>query len=86
MKERIKLKIAYALDRFFPRRFCWAMLVSWALLDGDFPTRDDTLRCMGALDGDSGFLEYDGTCYCGKFQHGKLRECDDSEPEQEVAA
>ena len=71
MKRRIKLWIAYRLEHMFPNRYCWSVLLSWAMFDGDFPKEYDTLLCKGKVDIDRGALWPDGMCYCGKFKDGE---------------
>jgi hypothetical protein len=63
MSERIRWKIAAALDRF--TSLCWADLVTWAL--GWHPIREVRSNRRGLCQND---LARNGACYCGKLRAG----------------
>jgi len=54
-KQRVKLRVAYLLNRIFPRRYCWADLVMWAVWDVSW----EDVGCP------------DGCGYCGKCEGWK---------------
>lgn len=71
--EKIKLKIAYKLNDWFPKHFCWAGLVSWAysnrLLFGlwkEFDSKKGGYGCKSESE-----THGDKICYCGQWHNGK---------------
>jgi hypothetical protein len=73
MKEKIKLKIAYKLNDWFPEYFCWAGLVSWAYSDRllmglwkEFDSKKGGDGCKRESE-----THKDKICYCGQWYNGK---------------
>lgn len=62
MKERI----AYILDRFTP--LCWADLVSWFMRSRTFIEVIKSRDHRGCVQESTDV----GSCYCGKYQNGKM--------------